>query len=78
MGHGAWGHAYVVLGCAYMLGHAYLLQTCRSTCVIAFVRAGVNMKLQIYMSEGGPMGQVRGVASATRTKILKIPAVVTS
>ena len=50
----------------------------RSMCVIAFICAGVNMKLQIALSEGGLMGQVRGVASATDTKILKIPVVVTS
>src|SRR5882724_9873895 len=67
----------VVLGCAYVLGHAYLLRTCGSMCVIAFIHAGVNMELRIAMSEGGLMGQVRGVASATCTKILKIPVVVT-
>jgi len=27
LGHSMWGHAYM-LGCAYVLAHVYLLQTC--------------------------------------------------
>src|SRR5882724_12043945 len=92
--HRSWGHVGGLIGrmldgkgCVTImtytvtqgvLGHAYLLQTGLCVCDCAFICAGVNMKALDHCVGRRSNRPSVGVASATHTKTLNLPVVVTN